>query len=194
MTGARRAAVIVPMRVTREARPRAGDARCVRAIHVSPMKKRMLCAAVSTIEWRRGVWIHGVARYAYGIPMHIERHRESRAADDAWDPISRADHRPRIATHHLLRIAMHFGASYIRDADIRGPSAYQRSTPSSISQSTAFALHDHSRRQRTMVPLTSRKGRCRTTGCRGAIAGTVRRHGRRSCALLHWPVLSPPRA
>jgi hypothetical protein len=126
--------------------------------------------------------------------MRIERHRAAITDDDAAGPVSRAHHDRRIANHHLLRIAMHFGASYIRDADIRGPSAHQQSTPSSISQSTAFALHDHSRRQRAMVPLTSRNGRCRTTGCRGANAGTVRRNGRRTSAHPHWLVLWPPQA
>jgi hypothetical protein len=51
----------------------------------------------------------------------VDRDRDSRADDRELGSTSHADHHRRIANQHLLRIAMHFGASYIRDADIRGP-------------------------------------------------------------------------
>jgi hypothetical protein len=75
---------------------------------------------------------------------------------------------------------MHFGASYIRDADMTVRSRITSHTASSISQFTVFALHDCSRRQRRWCsPPASRAGR-RTTWYQGANTASVRRDGWRS--------------
>jgi hypothetical protein len=68
--------------------------------------------------------------------------RESRITSGELNPGSHVDSHPSIVIPQLLRIAMHFGASYIRDADMMVRSRITSHSASSISQFTAFALHD----------------------------------------------------
>jgi hypothetical protein len=74
--------------------------------------------------------------------VRVVRDRESRITSGELNPGSRVDSHPSIVIPRLLRIAMHFGASYIRDADMTVRSRITSHSASSISQFTAFALHD----------------------------------------------------
>jgi hypothetical protein len=112
--------------------------------------------------------------------IRVDGDRDPRIASGGLKPESRADSHPRIVIPQLLRIAMHFGASYIRDADMTVGSRITSHTASSISQFTAFALHDCSRRQQDGAARQPQGGGCRTTRCQGANTASVRRDGRRS--------------
>jgi hypothetical protein len=91
--------------------------------------------------------------------IRIDGDRDSCIASGELKPESHVDSHPWIVISQLLRIAMHFGASYIRDADMTVRSRITSHTASSISQFTAFALHDCSRRQRRWCRSPASRGR-----------------------------------
>lgn len=154
------------MRAMRDDRAAPVEARHRCAECVSPMKKRVSRNEMVTIGWRRGPRIDACSRRV------IRARRASieiviRAPMTAnWarrlTPITIGE--SRISIFYVLQCILVRPIFAMRTFVVR--SRHYSPIPSSISQSTAFALHDLSRRQRTMVPLTSRKGRCRTTRCR----------------------------
>lgn len=131
--GARGARVVRPSRwrtisavmgAMRHPRPRPGGARRCRLHRVSPMKTgaratrcRPSDVGAPPRSMPRCRCPIGARSARTGRTMRITRHRAGCAAHREPDPTSRAARDPRIANHHLLRIAMHFGASYIREAD-----------------------------------------------------------------------------